>query len=67
MPMPYPETTNVGVLVNVQRRRSDNLRPETALWLAEVIRAGLLVAEHSGRTKIEVDEHNDVITIVSCP
>jgi hypothetical protein len=66
MPMPYPETTNVGVLVNVQCRCCDN-RPKTALWLAEVIRAGLLVAEHSGRTKIEVDEHNDVITIVSCP
>ena len=27
MPMPYPEKTNVGVLVNVQRRFNENLRP----------------------------------------
>ena len=67
MPMPYPETTTVGVLVNVQRRRSDNLRPETALWLAEVIRAGLLDREHDGRTQIEADKQNGVITIVISP
>jgi hypothetical protein len=65
MPMPYPEKTNVGVLVNVQRRFNENLRPETVQWLAEVIQAGLLGREHGGSTKIEVDEENSVITIVS--
>ena len=66
MPMPYPETTNVGVLVNVQCRCCDN-RPKTALWLAEVIRAGLLDREHDGRTQIEADKQNGVITIVISP
>jgi hypothetical protein len=65
MPMPYPEKTNVGVLVNVQRRFNENLRPETVLWLAEVIQAGLLAREHGGSTRIELDEENGVITIVS--
>jgi len=65
MPMPYPEKTNVGVLVNVQRRFNENLRPETVLWLAEVIRAGLSARKHGGATRIELDEENGVITIVS--
>jgi hypothetical protein len=56
MPMPYPEKTNVGVLVNVQRRLNENLRPETVQWLAEVIQAGLLGRKQGGSTKIEVDE-----------
>ena len=65
MPMPYPEKTNVGVLVNVPRRFNENLRPETVLWLAEVIRAGLSARKHGGATRIELDEENGVITIVS--
>lgn len=61
----YPAKTNVGVLVNVQRRLNENLRPETVQWLAEVIQAGLLGQQHGRSTKIEVDEENCVITIVS--
>jgi len=53
------------VLVNVQRRFNENLRPETVLWLAEVIQAGLLARKHGGSTRIELDEENGVITIVS--
>ena len=65
MPMPYPEKTNVGVLVNVQRRFNENLGPETVRWLAEVIQVGLLGQEHGGSTRIEVDKENGVITIIS--
>jgi hypothetical protein len=63
MPIPYPEKTNVEVLVIVQRRFNENLHPETLEWLAQVIKAGLLRREQHISRSIEVDIENRSITI----
>jgi hypothetical protein len=51
IPTPYPEKTNVEVLVIVQRRFNENLHPETLQWLEQVIKAGLLRREQKSTLK----------------
>jgi hypothetical protein len=63
MPLPYPEKTNVEVLVIVERRSNENLQPETLQWLTQVIRAGLLKTEPRISRSIEVDMKSRSITI----
>jgi hypothetical protein len=65
MPTPYPEKTNVEVLVIVQRRFNENLHPETLQWLEQVIKAGLLRREQHITRSIEVDFENRSITIAT--
>jgi hypothetical protein len=65
MPTPYPEKTNVEVLVIVQRRFNENLHPETLQWLEQVIKTGLLRREQHITRSIEVDFENRSITIAT--